>query len=109
MKAGVSVFKIEGRARSAEYVYTVVQCYKEAIRAVQEGTFNEERVKEWDERLASVFNRGFWDGYYQGRKLGEWTEKIRFVSHREEGLCGQGNEIFLQTRSGRVPHRSRGN
>ena len=94
MKAGVSVFKIEGRARSAEYVYTVVQCYKEAIRAVQEGTFNEERVKEWDERLASVFNRGFWDGYYQGRKLGEWTEKYGSSATEKKVYVGKGMKYF---------------
>ena len=94
MKAGVSVFKIEGRARSAEYVYTVVQCYKEAIRAVQEGTFNEERVKEWDERLSSVFNRGFWDGYYQGRKLGEWTEKYGSSATEKKVYVGKGMKYF---------------
>ena len=94
MKAGVSVFKIEGRARSAEYVYTVVQCYKEAIRAVQEGTFNEERVKEWDERLSAVFNRGFWDGYYQGRKLGEWTEKYGSSATEKKVYVGKGMKYF---------------
>lgn len=87
MQAGVSVFKIEGRARSAEYVLTTVQCYKEAIRAVQEGTFTEEKKAEWDKRLATVFNRGFWNGYYLGQRLGEWspnygssaTEKKQYV------------------------------
>lgn len=73
VEAGVSVFKIEGRARSAEYVLTTVSCYKEALRAIQEGTFTEERKDEWDRRLASVFNRGFWNGYYLGQRLGEWT------------------------------------
>ena len=67
MDAGVRVFKIEGRARGPEYVYTVVKCYKEAIAAVLDGTFTEEKKDEWDEKLATVFNRGFWDGYYQGR------------------------------------------
>lgn len=73
MEAGVRVFKIEGRARSAEYVLTTVQCYKEAIRAVQEGNFTDERKAEWDRRLSAVFNRGFWNGYYLGQHLGEWT------------------------------------
>ena len=73
MGAGVRVLKIEGRARSAEYVYTVVKCYKEAVQAVLDGTFSKEKVAEWDERLKTVFNRGFWDGYYQGQKLGEWS------------------------------------
>ena len=74
LKAGVRVFKIEGRARGPEYVYTVVTCYKEAIKAVLDGTFTEERKNEWDKRLATVFNRGFWDGYYQGQTMGEWTD-----------------------------------
>ena len=74
MDAGVRVFKIEGRARGPEYVDTVVRCYKEAIKAVEEGTFTEEAKDKWDERLATVFNRGFWDGYYQGQTLGEWND-----------------------------------
>ena len=74
MKAGVRVFKIEGRARGPEYVYTVVKCYKEAMQAVIDGTFTEERKDAWDARLATVFNRGFWDGYYQGQTMGEWNK-----------------------------------
>lgn len=74
MKAGVRVFKIEGRARGPEYVQTVVNAYNEAILSVIEGTFTEEKQCRWDEELATVFNRGFWDGYYQGQKLGEWCE-----------------------------------
>ncbi len=87
IEAGVSVFKIEGRARSAEYVLTTVQCYKEALRAVENGEFTEEKRKEWNRRLATVFNRGFWNGYYLGQRLGEWsphygssaTEKKQYV------------------------------
>ena len=94
MAAGVSVFKIEGRARSAEYVYTVVQCYKEAIQAVQDGTFTEEKVKAWDERLATVFNRGFWDGYYQGRKLGEWTDKNGSSATEKKEYVAKGTKYF---------------
>ena len=74
LDAGVEVFKIEGRARGPEYVDTVVRCYKEAIDSVKDGTFTEEKKDQWDERLARVFNRGFWDGYYQGQTLGEWNE-----------------------------------
>ena len=74
MNAGVRVMKIEGRARGPEYVYTVVRAYDEAINAVLEGTFTEDKKDEWDKQLATVFNRGFWDGYYQGAKLGEWCE-----------------------------------
>ena len=94
MAAGVSVFKIEGRARSAEYVYTVVQCYKEAIQAVQDGAFTEEKVKAWDERLATVFNRGFWDGYYQGRKLGEWTDKNGSSATEKKEYVAKGTKYF---------------
>lgn len=71
--AGVRVFKLEGRARGPEYVDTVVRCYREAIEAILNGTFSEERIKDWDARLSTVFNRGFWDGYYLGKRLGEWT------------------------------------
>jgi len=75
LDAGVSVLKIEGRARSAEYVKTVVGCYDEAINAYVEGSFTREKIEAWDKRLAMVFNRGFWDGYYLGQRLGEWSEE----------------------------------
>jgi len=76
MNAGVRVFKIEGRARGPEYVQTVVSAYNEAINAVCDGTFHQDEVRQqrWDDALATVFNRGFWDGYYQGARLGEWCE-----------------------------------
>ena len=74
MESGVRVFKIEGRARGAEYVDTVVRCYDEAISSVLDGTFTEEKKDSWDERLSRVFNRGFWDGYYQGQTFGEWND-----------------------------------
>lgn len=73
LDSGVRVLKIEGRARGAEYVKTVVECYKEAIESYLEGSFNEKKIAEWDNRLAKVFNRGFWDGYYLGQRLGEWS------------------------------------
>lgn len=73
MDSGVRVFKIEGRARGAEYVKTVVSCYREAIEAHLSGTYSEEKIQQWDERLARVFNRGFWNGYYLGQRLGEWS------------------------------------
>lgn len=94
MKAGVSVFKIEGRARSAEYVYTVVSCYKEAIQSVLDGTFSEEKVKEWDARLATVFNRGFWDGYYLGRTLGEWSDRYGSSATEKKVYVGKGQKYF---------------
>ena len=94
MEAGVRVFKIEGRARGADYVDTVVRCYKEAIAAVQEGTFTEERKDAWDERLARVFNRGFWDGYYQGQLLGEWTEKPGSSATEKKTYCAKGIRYY---------------
>ena len=75
LDAGVRVFKIEGRARGAEYVKTVVSCYKEAIESYNDATYGEEKIADWDIRLARVFNRGFWNGYYMGQRLGEWTHR----------------------------------
>lgn len=94
MESGVRVFKIEGRARGPEYVYTVVSCYKEAIRAVLDGTFTEERKDGWDARLATVFNRGFWDGYYQGRKLGEWNANYGSNATERKVYVGKGVKYF---------------
>lgn len=96
MKAGVRVFKIEGRARSAEYVYTVVQCYKEAIAAVEEGTFTPEKVEDWNKRLATVFNRGFWDGYYLGQKMGEWSEVYGSSATEKKQYVGKGMKYFAK-------------
>lgn len=94
MKAGVRVFKIEGRARGAEYVYTVVKCYKEAIQSVLDGTFTEEKKDEWDERLATVFNRGFWDGYYQGQRFGEWNKNYGSNATERKVYVGKGVKYF---------------
>ena len=73
--AGVRVFKIEGRARGPEYVAETVACYSEALQAIADGTYSPDMVPEWDRRLAKTFNRGFWDGYYMGQRLGEWSAK----------------------------------
>ena len=94
MQSGVRVFKIEGRARGPEYVHTVVSCYKEAIQSVVDGTFTEEKKDQWDERLARVFNRGFWDGYYQGQKLGEWNKHYGSVATEKKVYCGKGIKYF---------------
>ena len=94
MDSGVRVFKIEGRARGPEYVYTVVKCYKEAIQAVLDSTFTEERKNEWDERLARVFNRGFWDGYYQGQLLGEWNKNYGSCATERKVYIGKGVKYF---------------
>ena len=96
MQAGVRVFKIEGRARSAEYVGTVTTCYKEAVSAVLDGTYGEEKIKEWDSRLATVFNRGFWDGYYLGQKLGEWNERYGSSATERKVYIGKGVKYYSQ-------------
>lgn len=94
MKAGVRVFKIEGRARGPEYVYEVVTCYKKAIQSVLDGTYTEEKKDKWDERLSTVFNRGFWDGYYQGQRLGEWTKNYGNKATEKKVLVGKVMKYF---------------
>ena len=94
MKAGVRVFKIEGRARGPEYVYEFVTCYKEAIQSVLDGTYTEEKKDKWDERLSTVFNRGFWDGYYQGQRLGEWTKNYGNKATEKKVLVGKVMKYF---------------
>ncbi len=94
MQAGVRVFKIEGRARGPEYVYQVVSCYKEAISAVLNGTFTNERKDEWDRRLSTVFNRGFWDGYYQGQLMGEWNKVYGSCATERKVYVGRANKYY---------------
>ena len=96
LDAGVSVFKIEGRARGPEYVKTVVECYREAINSYYDGTFNEEKIAAWDERLARVFNRGFWNGYYLGQRLGEWTHNYGSKATRTKVYIGKCTNFFKQ-------------
>ena len=91
MDAGVRVFKIEGRP---EYVDTVVRCYKEAIASVLDGTFTEEKKDQWDERLKKVFNRGFWDGYYQGQTLGEWNDSYGSKATEKKVYCAKTIKYF---------------
>ncbi len=94
IEAGVRVFKIEGRARGPEYVRTVVECYKEAIRSYLEGTFTEEKKDAWDERLKTVFNRGFWNGYYLGQRLGEWSRNYGSEATERKIYAGKGIKYF---------------
>ena len=94
MDAGVRVFKIEGRARGPEYVRTVVECYKEAIKAYLDDTFTDEKIAAWDERLKAVFNRGFWDGYYLGQRLGEWTRNYGSAATERKIYVGKGIKYF---------------
>lgn len=94
IKAGVRVFKIEGRARGPEYVSTVVACYKEALEACLNDCFTEERKDEWDKRLSTVFNRGFWDGYYLGQKIGEWSKVYGSQATERKVYIGRGIKYF---------------
>ena len=94
IEAGVRVFKIEGRARGPEYVHTVVSCYKEAIQSYLDGTLTEEKKDAWDERLKTVFNRGFWDGYYLGQRLGEWSKTYGSEATERKVYVGKGIKYF---------------
>lgn len=94
MDAGVRVFKIEGRARGPEYVRTVTACYDEAVKACCEGTYDEDAIAGWDARLATVFNRGFWDGYYLGQRLGEWTHRYGSSATRRKEYVARGVKYF---------------
>lgn len=104
LDAGVRVLKIEGRARGAEYVKTVVECYREAVELWEGGNWQlaigdgqldiEAKIEEWNTRLARVFNRGFWDGYYQGQRLGEWTHKYGSRATRKKVFAGKCTNFF---------------
>lgn len=91
---GVAVLKIEGRGRSADYVYTTVKCYKEAVAALEAGTYNREKVEAWKTELSTVFNRGFWDGYYLGRKLGEWNDTDGSKATRKKVFLGTAVKYY---------------
>jgi U32 family peptidase len=115
--SGVRVLKIEGRARPPEYVKTVTECYREAVNAIFESTYSGEKILQWQERLSTVFNRGFWDGYYLGQKLGEWShvygskathkkvytgKAVNYYSNIgvaefliETGSVGEGDEVLI--------------
>lgn len=94
MDAGVRVFKIEGRARGPEYVRIVTECYKEAVKSYCNGTFTEEKIADWDKRLKSVFNRSFWDGYYLGQRLGEWSSKYGSGATKKKVYVAKGIKYF---------------
>ena len=105
LDAGVRVLKIEGRARGAEYVDTVVRCYREAVEAWQNGEYRrasggeqpcgiDAKIADWNERLSRVFNRGFWDGYYQGQKLGEWTHSYGNKATRKKVYAAKCTNFF---------------
>ncbi|MDR1679186.1 MAG: U32 family peptidase [Prevotellaceae bacterium] len=94
LDAGVRVFKIEGRARGAEYVNTVVSCYREAVEACLDNSFSEEKIADWDSRLARVFNRGFWNGYYLGQRLGEWSHRYGSQATVKKVYAGKCTNYF---------------
>ena len=98
--AGVRVFKIEGRARSAEYVKTVCECYSEALDAYTDGSYDAKKIAAWKERLTSVFNRGFWDGYYLGQRLGEWSEVYGSKATKKKICIGKVTNYFTKLQVG---------
>jgi len=94
VKTGVDVIKIEGRSKSAEYVYTVTKCYKEALTAIKNGEYTKEKIKKWQEELKTVYNRGFWEGYYLGRKMGEWTNDPGSIASEKKIYIGKGKKYY---------------
>ena len=92
--AGVKVFKIEGRGKGADYVKTVVECYREAIDAYENGTYHQNKVADWMERLKKVYNRGFWNGYYLGQELGKWTDSPGSKATTKKIYLGKGVNYF---------------
>ena len=94
LAAGVHVLKIEGRGRSADYVRTVTECYRQAVDAIAQGTYTPDRIAEWTARLATVFNRGFWDGYYLGRRLGEWSDRYGSQATEQKVFLGPVKNYF---------------
>ncbi len=106
LTAGVSILKIEGRGRSPEYVKTVVECYREAATAVEEGTYSQEKVSGWLKRLERVYNRGFWDGYYLGRKMGEWSEKHGSVATEYKEYVGKITNYFKKLKVAEIKMES---
>lgn len=94
LDAGVTVLKIEGRARSPEYVYTVTKCYHEAVESYFNGKYSSDKIQDWTNRLSSVFNRGFWDGYYLGQRLGEWSDVYGSKATKRKVYIGKGLNYF---------------
>jgi putative protease len=92
--AGVKVLKIEGRGRAADYVFTTTRCYREAVDAIAEGTYTPEKIEQWKTDLSTVYNRGFWDGYYLGRKIGEWSNNYGSVATTKKIYIGRGLKYF---------------
>jgi putative protease len=100
LASGVSVLKIEGRGRSAEYVYTTTKCYKEAVQALANNQYTAQKIDEWKFELSKVYNRGFWEGYYLGRKLGEWTNQHGSVALEKKVYVGKGSRYYPKLKVG---------
>jgi len=94
LASGLSILKIEGRGRPADYVKTTVSCYREALEAIEAGTYSQDKIESWKERLSTVFNRGFWDGYYMGAKIGEWSEVYGSRATKHKTFIGKVNNYF---------------
>ncbi len=106
INAGVTVLKIEGRGRSPEYVKTVVSCYREAVDALVDGTYSKEKVEIWIDRLKTVYNRGFWDGYYLGKKMGEWAEQHGSVATTYKEYVGKVTNYFKKLKVAEIKMES---
>ncbi|MBT8191441.1 MAG: U32 family peptidase [Bacteroidia bacterium] len=98
--SGVSILKIEGRGRSADYVDVVVRCYKEALASIENNTYSEEKITDWMKRLSTVYNRGFWDGYYLGRKMGEWNDAYGSKATEKKIFLGKGVKYYNKIKVG---------
>ena len=100
LEAGVQILKIEGRGRSADYVDVTTNCYREAVEAIQDGSYSKEKIEQWMDRLATVYNRGFWDGYYLGRKMGEWNDTYGSKATEKKIYLGRGRKYFSKIEVG---------
>jgi putative protease len=100
INAGVNVLKIEGRGRSADYVFTVTKCYREAIDSIYNGSYSSEKIHDWKSQLSTVFNRGFWDGYYLGRTMGEWSNEYGSQATKRKVFIGKGLRYFDKIKVG---------
>jgi len=100
INSGVTILKIEGRGKGPEYVYTVTKTYREAIQAIEDGTYTQEKVSQWKDDLKKVYNRGFWEGYYLGRQLGEWTKNPGSAATEKKVYVGKGKKYFSKINVG---------
>jgi len=100
VNSGADVLKIEGRSKGADYVYTVTQCYREALQAIENNTYTAEKIEDWKKKLSTVYNRGFWEGYYLGRKLGEWTAHPGSTATEKKIYLGKGSKYYPKIKVG---------